>query len=251
MSDIIQSLWIGDRLSAMERLSIISFLRQAHEYHLYTYGQELAVPVGTVLRDAAEILPASAVFQYREHASYAGFANYFRYKLLLERGGWWVDTDMICLRPFRFPGPHVFSSEQGYDGPVPNCGAIRCPSGSPAMQHAWEVCQSRPPASLKWGETGPRLVAEAIATCGLEACVQPPETFCPVACKHWRLFLEENTSLTTLAEASSVHLWNELWRRNGCDKDATFPSGCFYEQLKRRYLPPQSEAMGGVDSPRD
>lgn len=249
MGDLIQSLWIGPRLSTLERLSIQSFLSQAHEYHLYTYGQDLAVPAGTVVRDAAEILPANAVFQYRDHASYAGFANFFRYKLLLDRGGWWVDTDLICLRPFRFPTPHVFSSEQGFDGPVPNVGAIRCPPGSPAMRRAWEVCRSRSPASLKWGETGPRLVAEVIAACGLEACVQPPETFCPLPYKQWRRALEETGSLDTLAGASAVHLWNELWRRNACDKDAAFPPSCLYEQLKRKYLPlePEGRPSGGVE----
>ena len=31
---VVQGLWIGDRLSVMERLSIASFLRNGHQYHL-------------------------------------------------------------------------------------------------------------------------------------------------------------------------------------------------------------------------
>ena len=99
---IIQGLWIGAELSVMEQLSIASFLRNGHEYHLYTYAELANVPAGTVIRDANEILPAAAIFQYKDRPSYAGFSNFFRYKLLLERGGWWVDSDLVCLRPFDF-----------------------------------------------------------------------------------------------------------------------------------------------------
>src|SRR5713101_1963264 len=82
---IIQGLWIGPELSLLEQLSIASFLRNGHEYHLYVYDEPRSIPAGTIIKDANQILPSSRVFQYREYASYAGFANFFRYKLLLER----------------------------------------------------------------------------------------------------------------------------------------------------------------------
>jgi mannosyltransferase OCH1-like enzyme len=108
---IVQGLWIGSELSAMEEMSIASFLMNGHEYHLYVYQDVENVPTGTVVKDASEVLPSSMIFQYRDFNSYAGFSNFFRYKLLLERGGWWVDTDMICLQPFDFTDEYVFSSE--------------------------------------------------------------------------------------------------------------------------------------------
>ena len=84
---IIQGLWIGTELSVMEQLSIASFLHSGHHYHLYVYDDLKHVPAGTVVRDASEILPSSSIFQYKNRPSYAGFSNFFRYKLLLERGG--------------------------------------------------------------------------------------------------------------------------------------------------------------------
>jgi hypothetical protein len=41
-----------------------------------------------------------------------------------------------------------------------------------------------------------------------------------------------------LAGAHARHspVWNELWRREGRDKDAPYPRGCLYEDLKKRYL---------------
>src|SRR5215216_3083614 len=116
---IIQGLWIGPELSVMEQLSASSFLRNGHEYHLYVYDEMRNVPEGTVVKAASEILPSSSIFQYKHQASYAGFANFFRYKLLLERGGWWADTDIVCLRPFDFAAPYVFASEMIRSGAVP------------------------------------------------------------------------------------------------------------------------------------
>ena len=91
----------------MEQLSIASFLQNGHEYHLYVYDAVRNVPARAVIKDANEVLPASRIFQYKDQASYAGFANFFRYKLLLEHGGWWVDTDVICLKAFDFGLGHL------------------------------------------------------------------------------------------------------------------------------------------------
>lgn len=82
MNEIIQGLWIGPELSVMEQLSVSSFLLNGHEYHLYVYDEPKNIPVGTVIKDANEILPSSRIFQYKHYPTYAGFANFFRYKLL-------------------------------------------------------------------------------------------------------------------------------------------------------------------------
>src|SRR5260370_41461540 len=97
---LVQSLWIGRKLSAMERLSIASFLANGHEYHLYVYEEIENTPKGTVLKAADEILPESMIFQYKSHPSHAGFSNFFRYKILLSRGGRWGVTDGVVLRRF-------------------------------------------------------------------------------------------------------------------------------------------------------
>jgi len=154
MGDAIQGLWVGARLSVMERLSIASFLKNGHPYILYTYGPVEGLPKGAELKDANEILPSSAIFTYTEHATCSGFSNFFRYKLLLERGGWWADTDMICLKPFSFAVDFVFSSERGGGGPIVNVGAIKVPAGSTVMQYAWDACQRIDRTQLKWSQCG-------------------------------------------------------------------------------------------------
>jgi hypothetical protein len=109
---IIQSLWIGNKLSVMEQLSISSFLQNGHSFHLYIYDDVEGIPNGTTIKDANKILPSSKIFKYKNHDSYAGFANLFRYKLLLERGSYWVDTDIICLKPFQDKTEYVFAGQR-------------------------------------------------------------------------------------------------------------------------------------------
>jgi mannosyltransferase OCH1-like enzyme len=231
VSDVIQSLWIGPRLTAMERLSLASFVRFGHDVHLYTYGDVDGVPDGVVVRDGAEILPRERIFFYRDFPSVSGFSNFFRYKLLLERGGWWVDTDMICLAPWSFDSAHVFASEWSKGSVCVSSSAIRAPAGSDVMAFAWQTCDAKDPAALRWGETGPALMEQAVETFALRDAVQAPEVFCPLPYAEWERVLDDVAP--ELPEASvALHLWNEMWRRNGRDKDAQYAASSLYERLK-------------------
>jgi mannosyltransferase OCH1-like enzyme len=236
MNRIIQGLWIGSALSVMERMSINSFLSNGHDYHLYTYGEVEGIPAGAVVKDGREILPDSAIFRYTEFDSYAGFANFFRYKLLLEKGGWWVDTDVVCLRPFDFPEDYVFSTEMNDGVEMVTNGIIKAPAGSAAIEFAWRTCEGKKTDQLRWGETGPKLASEAVREFSLERYVKPHDVFCPLGYLDWRRVLTPHEVPEFSASTRAVHLWNEMWRRDGLDKNGRFDAGCLYERLKRKYL---------------
>lgn len=236
MNERVQGLWIGSELSVMEQLSIASFLQNGHEYHLYVYDAVKNVPARTVIEDANEVLPASRIFQYKHQASYAGFANFFRYKLLLERGGWWVDTDVVCLKPFDFDDEYVFASEMDGEHEVIASGIIKTPAGSSVMANAWQVCEQKDPQQLKWGETGPRLMTEAVRKFSLEHYKKPPQVFCPLGFAEWRRVLEPAAEGLVHDDTYGIHLWNEMWRAAGQDKNGTYDRNCLYERLKAKYL---------------
>jgi hypothetical protein len=234
---LIQGLWIGPELSVMERLSISSFLANGHEFHLFVYTDVKNVPAGTVIRDGEEVLPASSIFRYRDNGSYAGFSNFFRYELLWEYGGWWVDLDTICLRPFRFAEDYVFGSEPtAVGGSHPISGVLKAPRRSPLMQYLTEVCRGKDRETMKWGETGPRLVADGISRLSLGDYVQASGTFCPLGWYEWDRVLDPMASISLEPHARAIHLWNEVWRRQDKDKNAVYHPDCLYEQLKARYL---------------
>ena len=244
MSDrIVQSLWIGSRLSAMGHLGVRSFLANGHEFHLYCYDAVGGAPRGTTIKDAREILPADRVFAYSDgfgKGSYSAFSNFFRYKLLLDRGGWWVDTDVVCLKPFAFPDEHVFASEDADPeeggGVIVSSSVLKQPPGSALMAWAWDACQQRDPDSIRWGEVGPRLLRVGVDTLGLKRFMHPPTVFSPVPFYEWRGLTEPLRRFTFGADVHAVHLWHQMWREHGVDPDGVFPDACVYEQLKRRFL---------------
>jgi hypothetical protein len=202
---------------------------------LYTYDKVGNTPDGTVVRDGEEILPESMIFQYREHKSYSAFSNYFRYKLLLEKGGWWVDTDLVCLRPFDFQEEYVFSSEMAVGQEFINAGAIKSPAGSEALAYAWNVCQEKDRDQLVWGEIGPKLIADAVKRFSLERYVKPADVFCPLGYGDWEKVLDPDLTPAFRENTHAVHLWNEFWRRAGKDKNQQYHPDCLYEQLNRKY----------------
>ena len=220
----------------MEQLSVASFLAHGHEYHLWAYEPVANVPRGVTMRDAEQILPRASAFQYSQHRTWSGFANFFRYKLLLERGGWWADTDLVCVRPFDFADDYVFSSEFSLGRQMVNIGAIKAPAGSEIMQFMWDTCQSKDPAKLVWGETGPALMEEAVGKFSMQRFVRDWRTFCPIGFREWRRLIEPIDADDLSGETHAVHLWHEMWRAAGQDKDAHYHPGSLYERLRRQYL---------------
>ena len=246
-SSCVQGLWIGGRLSNIEKLCITSYLAHGHQFHLYTYGEVEGVPPGTTICDANEILPSSMIFLYREHKSYAGFSNYFRYKLLLDRGGWWSDLDMVCLRPFFDDREFVFASQQENilletatsDNDLletVTSGIIRAPKSSSLMKNLFDSCLAKDPTQIKWGETGPRLLHAAVEQYGLQESITKAVTFCPIPYFRWFELVLPRANYEFPEGVYAVHLWNEMWRRFDADKDEVYTASSIFERLKARYL---------------
>jgi hypothetical protein len=241
MAEIINSLWIGRPLALIEQLSITSFLQNDCEYHLYCYEKIGGVPKGVIVRDAAEILPAAEIFYYRHglgRGSVAAFANLFRYKLLFERGGWWMDTDMVCLRPMEFSEPVVFAGQRLPEGTqqVTNT-VIKFPQGHPAARQCYEMARRQNPKKLVWGETGPFLIDRVVRENGLQQFIQAPEVFCPVNYWEWEsLISPKPLAQLVTGETRAIHLWHEMWRRAGVELNPAtgeIRSTRFFQKLRR------------------
>jgi len=233
---VIQGLWIGDRIPVMQQLSIASFLTNGHEYHLYAYSLLKGLPEGAVLKDAEEIIPQCEVFRNSNQTTYAAFSDVFRYKLLLMKGGWWADLDMVCLRPFLFTDEYVFSSEHELCRERINSGVIKTPKGSEIMKYTWEASCGKDKAKLSWDEIGPDLVEQAVEHFSLGKYVRPAIVFCALPPEQWRYVLEPVHRFRFQKNTCAIHLWHEFWRRRGWDVDASYAPDCLYEQLKMRYL---------------
>jgi len=97
---LFQGFWSGRDLSLINRACLRSFIAAGHTFDLYSYDT-LSVPDGVSLRNAAEIVPRSELFLFDNpntgRPDVAPFADYFRLRLLANRGGWYCDVDTVCL----------------------------------------------------------------------------------------------------------------------------------------------------------
>ncbi len=220
MKEIIQSLWIGRSLSLIEHLCITSFQQHGYDFHLYCYDEIGNIPAGTTIKDAADILPASEIFYYQNgegKGSVAAFSNLFRYKLLWEQGGWWVDLDLVCLKPFDFAEPVVIASERCPTFTQATNAVMRLPPKHKVAHLCYQAARQADRSNLIWGSIGPELLNRAAQNAGLKDFVKPPDVFCPVDYWQWHRVLEKPNPSESLytSESHAIHLWHEQWRRAG------------------------------------
>lgn len=252
--------WHGSPLSRLERLCLSSFVAHGHRVLLNVYDEPANVPSGVTLADAAEILPRERLFKHARSGSFAMFADGFRYRLLLERGGLWVDTDVVCLKPFDFATPEIYAWQ---DERVINNAVLGLPKGHRLAQWMNDVCEqpnrALPYDSIKmrrrklirqwlpgnsrrrldWGETGPNGLTAAAQQLHCTGAALPFWHFYAISYSNWHTVfdssLRDNPGL--IAGSHGLHLWNEMSRRSpGFDKNGRFPPESLFEQLCRRYL---------------
>jgi hypothetical protein len=257
--------WHGPPLSRLERLCMSSFVAHGHAVELHVYEEPAGVPRGVTLADAIRILPRADLFTHARSGSLAIFADWFRYRLLHERGGLWVDTDVVCLRPFDYDCTEIFAWQ---DERVINNAVLGLPRGHELARWMADCCE-RPDRVLpydslrtrrrkllrrilpgdsrrrtKWGESGPVGLTLAAQHLGYANRALPFWHFYPIHYLNWRSVfdasLRDNPAL--VSGSYGLHLWNEMTRQQpGFDKNARFDAGSLFEQLCERYLEPVAQ----------
>ena len=272
MKDIIQGLWIGEELSNIERLCIASFLYFGSEFHLYTYGEVKGIPEGTVLKNANEIIPKSGIFKNKK-GSLAIFADWFRFELLYKKGGFYVDMDMICLKPFDFEKEDIVYGKE--TGDTVSNAIMKFPKGSPICRHMADICMSpnkilpydktkhklkkirrrylegNKRGNTEWGEAGgPTGLTRYLAHHNMTTSAKPFYFFFPIHYNNWKSIFDSTfkNNKDYFAGSYAVHLWNEKIRKHGMNKNENFLKNSFIEHLKYKYTSskPLSEYTKGT-----
>jgi hypothetical protein len=232
-----QSFWHGGPLSPYECVCLRSFLDHGHDFELYTYDPALSVPTGVRLRDAAEFIAESEVFTYQEgfgKGSPSAFSNLFRYKLLIERGGWWVDTDVVCLTK---QIPHVTEFFAYQDTTLVNSAIIYFGRNHPIMLQCWDEA-AKLGRTVEWGQTGPRLLTRVLKERHYIDRALPPEICYPIHYDRAADLLRPgaaDTLASQIGPALFLHLWNALLTSNGQQKTLLPPKGSLLRQLAEKH----------------
>ena len=232
----LQSFWLGKSLPPCQMLCMKSFIDHGHQYDLYSYDS-VAVPEGVRVMDASEILPRSEIFFFRNgeaRGSVAGFADIFRYRLLMLRGGWWVDTDVVCLSS-KIPEGDIFIERESED--LIGTAVIKFPKGHEFVKTLYENSREAG-KNISWTQTGPQLVTALAKQTGLWSQAGLQEQAYPI---HWTdAFLPVTTHGRSAAyektqSAPFLHLWNEIFRRSGSLALHNPPDGSFLADLYNKH----------------
>lgn len=236
MNNKIQSFWFGKPLSTMERLCINSFLKNGHIVDIYSYDEIPNLPLGTNILDANTIIDRKFIF-FDSAGGIASFSDWFRYKLLYDKGGWWVDLDVICLKPFDIADDFCFATEKfshDYKTGITNC-VIKSQSKAEFLKMILEHIDSfENYKNINWGQFGPALIQSILSQFDSEKFMQPTSTFCPIDWTEMMSIINCENELPS--DSLAIHLWNNLWRLNNIEKDHSYRTNCIYERLKAKYL---------------
>ena len=262
---IVQGLWVGGQLSTLERLCIRSFCEHGHEFHLYHYDELENVPRvdGLSVMSGEDILPRKAIFHHRSGVlSY--FSDHFQWKLLREKGGWYTDMDMVCLRPLDF-SDDVVVGRINY-APLLNVAIMKFPPGhflaAAAAECYTDINKIQPWDTIRvkkrkifrratfWRDSRRRVsndeaggmggLTNMVRHFGLEKHIQPTHVFhlldTTLLDYAFNNTLHDMGALAPmLSQSYTVHLSNSWLPKIGIDKNGKHPENSLYEILKRRY----------------
>ena len=212
-----------------------------HNFVLYSY-EAPKVPEGTTLKHADEIIERNYLFDWR--GSWGPFSDVFRYALLEKKGGWWVDTDVVCVGN-QFPCFDIaFAEEQ--PGSIAN-GQMKFPKYHPALRVLLKRAEQIRLNQRDRVELGPKLLTQVVCDERLKAHAVETNMFYPL---HWletyKFWLPRYCSEIVRRSKQSVglHLYGSqvLW-----PKYLQPPAGSYLELLFNKF-PFHSALRNGTEA---
>ena len=229
------SFWYGPSLSPIEWLCLSSFTDRGLDFYLYTYDNNLDAPDGVILKDARAVYPEDDIFFYQHgpgKGSVSAFSNLFRYKLLHEFGGWWVDMDVLYTGAPLPSGPTFYGYQ---DASIINGAILHFPEKHPLAAAFLKEAETLG-EDVTWGQPGPQLITRVIEQQDLTDDSYPPEYAYPVSWQDAPIFYDPEKrgdieDKLTESNAPFVHLWNEILGRVGIQKSIAPPKGSYIDKV--------------------
>jgi hypothetical protein len=257
MLERLNSLWVGENLGYIERLSIVSAMAVGHPYTIYSYAPEnlRGVPKGAEVRDAREVMSDETLVSYLNARWAALGTDFFRYALLAKDLGYWVDLDLYFLKPFDFEEDHVFGWE--HDHSI-NGAVLRLPAESRMLHDLLNIPKKnwRPPffgpkrtllfywmrlrkgdvspEDLPWGSYGPAMITYLAQKYGAAKGAQERTVFYPVRYHDAKALLGPSAGVKRMLtlRTRAVHLWHSTFSEAARTSP---PPGSYLEEVCRQH----------------
>ena len=230
--------WHGKALSLYEYACISSFVKNGFDVNVYSYD-ELRLPGGSFLCDATEILPITDLKKYTQaglKGNLAAFSDAFRYQLIKKKGGWWFDSDVLCLASSD-DFVEIFKNKEiklslGYQAQNDVAVGVLYIDDNDLLQTIIDRLESVG-TDFQWGEIGPKLVTGIINELDINHLVDPKYYFYPIYKNFQKMFdpLSVEWCKERVSKSFTLHLWNDLLRRYKIPKNIMPPSGSYLHEI--------------------
>lgn len=252
----LNALWFGDRLGYLEQLSIKTALAQGHPYTLYSYAPDRlsGVPEGVEVRNASDVMSDRRRVKHFDGKFKALGSDFFRYELMAKSLGYWVDLDLIFIRPLALEQEYVFGWERA--GSI-NGAVLKLPAGSQMLEALRNLPEKNwcPPyfgprnrlryylqrlrgdvmlEDLPWGAAGPGMITHLVKKHGLSTKAQPQDVFYPLPYYDARKLYGDASEIEAMIkpETIAVHMWNSSLRELA---NSPPPIGSYVAKLCREH----------------
>lgn len=250
------TLWIGEAFSALEHVCLKSLVVHGMNPVLFCYDQVRNVPSGVTIKDANEIVPQERIWINKERNSLAPFSDMFRYHLLKTTDYYWVDADVLALRPFDFSSDYFLA----WHPPVLNIAVLSLPHDSPTLTDLINACEN-PNVDLPWlrrhqeflktvakpdgklehsdlpyKALGPRAITWLMKHHGEHVHALPQASHYPLQPRHIQKPHRRVSPLVDWDAAYSVHLFGSVQHKIFHERGSMLPpEGCFLEHIYQKF----------------
>ncbi|WP_424363274.1 glycosyltransferase [Methylocystis parvus] len=199
-----------------------SMVAAGHQVKVWTYTPDRLAflrECGVQTAPAEDIVPRGLFERILGSSEIRYFSDIFRYAVLYEHGGLWMDTDVVLLRSFPFCGDYFFNLQwrAGAANEHFICGnVIYAKKYSPHIRALYEAAVSlaKEPHSGAFGDVGPKLLSDYV--CSKEGAELRDWVFSPMffnsidwtETDRFDLSIMENSAFLNDERVFGVHLWN-------------------------------------------
>ncbi len=230
----VRTFWHGAVMPPYQQACLASFARRGHRVEVFTYQGDVHFAPGLHVRDAREVLPEERVLRPLAGGKIGIRANLFRYAIMEQFGGWWIDPDVMLMQP-DLPDGDVYIAPPDVFRRTP-VAVLKFPAHHPLMVEAREKADALDGSPEAWERAGATLLSELVrdrailsqAEDGLGpiSWLNVPDLFDPG---------QRDELYRTAAAARFLHLQDEVWRRAGIPAQLGPPEGSYLAELLERY----------------
>jgi hypothetical protein len=243
---LFQAFWHGRPLPLLQWACLASFVRKGHGVHLYTYD-EIEVPEGVERMPAGDVIPRADIFYFDNNSNniphdISPFSDFFRFRLLRDRGGWYVDTDVVCTA-VDFPECEFAWAQELPEMAPEKIGTsqIKFPAGHAMVRRLFAECDALRPTFTVREQLGPHLISRVLDEYPRpEAHAGTADTFYPLRwIETYKLWMPSyRTEVAQMAgSALFINAYNSLFSYMKLSSSGLPPKGSFLMDLYEEHCP--------------